>query len=492
MTWFRRKTVEPAARKSASYFFSLGLGRAGLTGAGYDKLATEGYAECVVAFACINRIAAAVASVEPQLFRKNAKTGKLEKLEVGPLLDLIQSPNPAQSGKDFLRHLVCYHQLAGNAYVFGNGIDPTKTKPKPPTELQILNPGKMKIQPGPGLFPLGYEYKPNSNAATVYPVDQIAGRSAILHLKTFNPLNAWYGMSPLEAAALGVDIHNDGQKWNKGLIANGARPSGALTVQGSDGKPSTLSEEQYLRVKEMIDDQFSGSNNAGRPMLLEGGLEWKEMSLNPKDMEFLNGKHSAARDIALAFGVPPQLLGIPGDSTFNNYESAMLSFWTETVLPLLGIVFDSYNRWLTPLFGDDLMLWYDEEGIPALEPRRKERFARVQAAEFLTIDEKRRAVGLEDFPHKLGEALLLSGRGVLLGADGSIVALGTNTNVDSADDPLTDGYTGPKKPAANPAAPVKPAAPNADPLAAEKHRDWLIKNGYTPERAERLTKLAYG
>lgn len=212
------------------------------------------------------------------------------------------------------------------------------------------------------------------------------------------------------------------------------------------------------------------------------------ISMNAKDMDFLKAKDSSARDIGLVFGVPSQLLQIPGDSTFANYEQATLSFWCDTILPLYALFLEGFNRWLTPLFGDDLFLWYDEESIPALEPRRKEKFARIQAAEWMTIDEKRRAGGQDDFPHKLGHALLLSGRGVLLGADGSIVALAINANVDPADDPLTDTYTGPKKPPVNP--PV-PADPNVDPQAA-KHKAWLITQGYTPERAERLTKLAYG
>ena len=143
----------------------------------------------------------------------------------------------------------------------------------------------------------------------------------------------------------------------------------------------------------MIDQQFSGPSNAGRPMLLEGGLEWQEMSLNPKDMDFLEGKHSAARDIALAFGVPPQLIGIPGDSTYANWEQAMLGFWTDTALPLLVLILEGFNRWLVPLYGEDLYLWYDEEMIPALEPRRNEKAARVNAAEYMTINEKRRAMG---------------------------------------------------------------------------------------------------
>jgi HK97 family phage portal protein len=476
MVWpFRRKDAPPASRKSSTFFLSLGGARSGLTGAGYDRLATEGYIECVVAFACINMVAAAVASVEPQIYKKNIGTGKLDKLDTHPLLDLIENPNPAQSGKEFIRHLVSYHRLAGNAYVFGNGIDPTVRKSKPPTELQLLNPGKVKIEPG-AVLPKQYEYKPNPNTTTVFPVDQISGRSAVLHLKTFNPLNAWYGMSPLEAAALGVDIHNDGQKWNKRLIENGARPSGALVVTGADGKGGTLSDEQYQRVKAMIDEQYSGPANAGRPVLLEGGLDWKEMSLNPKDMEFLQGKASAARDIALAFGVPPQLLGIPGDNTYSNYSEAKLALWTDTVLPLLGIVNDGFNRWLAPLYGDDVILWYDEETIPALEPLRKQKSDRINASKTMTINEKRRAMGQDDLPAQIGDAILLDGRGILLGVDGSIVALGINQNVDSSQDPLAGNYTG---------------VPD-DPNAAQKHRAWLMKNGYTEERAERLTKLAYG
>lgn len=471
----RNKADSPVAARKSAYFLGLGLGKAGLTGAGYDKLATEGYAECVVAFACINMLASAVASVEPQVYQKNAKTGKLDKLDAHPLLDLIDNPNPAQSGKEFTRHLVSYHRLSGNAYVWGNGIDPMARKSKPPIELQLFNPGKVKIVQGE-LFPKQYEYKKDQNTTLVFPVDQVTGRSAVMHLKSFNPLNHWYGMSPLEAAALAVDVHNDGQKWNRGLIANGARPSGALVVTGQDGKGGTLSDDQYQRLKEMIDNQFSGPGNTGRPMLLEGGLDWKEMSLNPKDMEFLQGKNSAARDIALSFGVPPMLLGIPGDNTYSNMQEAKLAFWTDTVLPLLGMIQDGFNRWLSPLYGDGVILWYDEETIPALEPLRKAKSDRINASKTMTINEKRRAMGQDDLPAQIGDAILLDGRGILLGLDGSIVALGINQNVDPAQDPLADDYTG-----------VPPPDPNA-----AKHRKWLIGKGYTPERAERLTKLVYG
>ena len=501
MRWnpFRRnKASSPVTGlKSTSFLFGMGAWRGSLTNSNYDLLAGEGYASNAVANACINRVANGVASIDRKLYR-TGKGGKREEIEDHPLLDLLNRPNPAQSGDEFMRALVGYYLIAGNAYLFGNGIFGNGTslggKPKPPAELTLLMPGKLRIEPGSGLFPKYYEYKPSPDKVIQYPVDQITGRSAVLHLKTFNPLSQWYGLAPMLAAAYGIDINNAGQKWNKRLLDNDCRPSGALVVKSQDGKiAQELSDDQYSRLKEMIEAHFSGADNAGRPMLLEGGLEWQQMSMNPKDIDWTKGKDSSALDICMTFGVPPQLLGIPGSQTFANYEMANLSYWTDTVIPLHDWIQDALNRWLVPLYGDDLKLGYDNDSISALEPLRKEKFTRVQAAEFMTIDEKRRAVGMDDFPHKLGKALLLSGRGVLLGEDGSIVALGINANVDSVNDPLTDNYqpAKPGSPQADDQTGVQPPPPNAGDPAA-KHKAWLIANGYTPARAERLTKLVYG
>jgi HK97 family phage portal protein len=474
---FRRKSGPVKGTKSASFLMGLGFTRGNLTNAGYRELADEGYAQNAVANACINRVANSVASINRKLYQKG-KDGKLDEIKSHPLLDLLNRPNPTQSGDEFTRALVSYYLIAGNSYLFGNGIDPAKSKPKPPTEIQLLNPGQVKVEPGDTLFPKYFEYKPAPNKTTQYPVEQVNGRSAVLQLKTFNPINPWYGLSPMLAAAYGIDINNAGQKWNKRLLDNDCRPSGALMVKGADGKTTAeLTDDQYNRLNEMIRDQYTGSDNAGKPLLLEGGLEWVQMSMNPKDIDWSKGKIASALDICMVYGVPPQLIGIPGSQTFANYEQAVLSFWTETVIPLYDWIYDAYNRWLVPLYGDDLVLGYDSDSIDALEPMRKQKFDRVQKAEFMTLDEKRRATGMDSFPHKLGQSLLLTGRGVLLGEDGSIVALGINQNVDSVNDPLTDTYEGPAK--------VPPDAP-------AKHRDWLIKQGYTPERADRLTKLVYG
>jgi len=141
-------------------------------------------------------------------------------------------------------------------------------------------------------------------------------------------------------------------------------------------------------------EQYQGAANAGRPLLLEGGLKWQAMSFSPADMDFIESKHVSAREIALAFGVPPMLLGIPGDNTFANYQEANRALWRQTILPLLDKTADALNGWLTPKFGDGLRLAYDLDAIPALSAEREALWSRIEAASFLTLNEKRRTAGL--------------------------------------------------------------------------------------------------
>jgi HK97 family phage portal protein len=129
-------------------------------------------------------------------------------------------------------------------------------------------------------------------------------------------------------------------------------------------------------------------------MLLDGGLDWKPMGYSPSDMEFQKSKEAAAREIALAFGVPPMLLGIPGDATYANYQEANRAFYRLTVLPLAARVAAAIGRWLSTFSGEAVRLAPDLDQIPALAAERDAQWARVQAADFLSVAEKRRLLGL--------------------------------------------------------------------------------------------------
>jgi HK97 family phage portal protein len=156
----------------------------------------------------------------------------------------------------------------------------------------------------------------------------------------------------------------------------------------------TLTDDQRARLKDEIESYFSGPANAGRPMVLEGGLDWRDMSLTPKDMDWLAGKDVSAREIALAFHVPPQLIGVEGSLTYANFEQARLALYDDAVLPLVEHMTAALNSWLAPRFGDDISVSFDADGIEALAPRRDKVWQRLAACDFMTVNEKRRALGL--------------------------------------------------------------------------------------------------
>ena len=377
-----RKSVYPVSPRTNAYIHT--PGRPVWMGRDYARFADEAYIKNVIAHRAIGTISQGAASVSWKLFRSGA--ARLEHIKQHPLIDLLLSPNPVQSAGEFFESLYAYRLISGNAYILSVG-----PKSAAPRELHLLRPDRIAVIAGEGLLPQGYRHSVGDRY-TDYNVDRLSGRSRVLHLKNFHPLNDWYGLSPIEAAAYSIDQHNQAGAWNQSMLQNGARPSGALVVTEND-RGGNLSEEQYTRLKAQVDEQFSGPANAGRPLLLEGGLDWREMSLTPKDMDFINAKHSSARDIALAFGVPPQLLGIPGDNTYSNLAEARLALWEQTIMPLVQNVTDALNQWLCPLFGNGLSLVLDNDSVSALSPRREAAWARVQNADFLTEDEKRAAVG---------------------------------------------------------------------------------------------------
>ena len=365
-----------ASRTAKVLAFESG-GRARWTPRDYAGLAREGYLTNAIVHRAVRLIAENAAACSYLLYE-----GAMER-DQHPLLQLLTRPNPRQDGASFFETLYAHMLLAGNAYIEGVALDDSVR------ELYALRPDRMKVVPGGDGWPEAYEYSVGGRSVRF---DQTSSRvPPILHVTFFHPLDDHYGLAPIEAAAIALDTHNSAAKWNKSLLDNAARPSGALVYSGPEG--AVLSDSQFERLKRELEGTYQGAVNAGRPLLLEGGLDWKAMSLTPKDMDFLDAKNAAAREIALAFGVPPMLLGIPGDNTYANFQEANRALWRQTILPLASRVGSSLAQWLSPQFGAELRIAIDTDRIDALASDRAALWDRVAAAPFLTLNEKREATG---------------------------------------------------------------------------------------------------
>ncbi|MGI6245161.1 MAG: phage portal protein [Pseudochelatococcus sp.] len=367
---------ERKASRTAALFAVSGPGRPVWTPRDYHALAREGFQRNAVVHRCVRLIAEAAASV-PLLLREGRR-----EFDTHPLLALLARPNPREAGAAFLEAVFGHLLVAGNAYVEAVALDGA------PRELYALRPDRMQVVPGPDGWAAAYDYRAGGNAVRFRQEGEVP---PILHLRLFHPADDHYGLSPMEAAAMALDIHNASAGWNKALLDNAARPSGALIYAGTDG--GNLTDAQFERLKAELEAQFQGAANAGRPLLLEGGLDWRQLSLTPAEMDFAEAQAAAAREIALAFGVPPLMLGLPGDSTYANYAEANRAFWRQTVIPLVRRTAQALAQWLSPAYGATLALEPDLDGIEALAGEREALWRRITAADFLTVDEKREAVG---------------------------------------------------------------------------------------------------
>ncbi|MEM0899588.1 MAG: phage portal protein [Pseudomonadota bacterium] len=371
--------AQKSAPLSASLIALQAIAEPQWTGNSYAALASHGYMRNPIVHRSVRLIAENVASIPWTI------TDGVTEYSDHAVIELLKRPAPMQDGRSFMETLVGHLLLAGNAFAeIQNGIGNRRA-------MFALRPDRVKAVTDDAGWTVGYHYEVEGKKRAIAMSEDPRGAQPLLHVATFHPLSDQEGFGPLGAAAMALDIHNAAARWNKSLLDNAARPSGALVY--APGDHSNLSEEQFERLKKELEEGYSGAINAGKPMVLEGGLDWKAMALTPKDMDFIEAKNTASREIALAFGVPPMLLGIPGDNTYSNYQEANRAFFRLTVLPLAKRLADAFANWLSPHFSTDLKFSCNLDEVPGLAAEREALWKRVEAASFLTEDEKRVAVG---------------------------------------------------------------------------------------------------
>ena len=366
MKWFGRKSARDGARPA--------LARGSITSLGdwprsYEAQVREGYCHNPVAQRAVKLVSEGVGSAP------------LEASD--PALAALAT---ARSGGQVLIETVAAQLLLhGNAWV--QILTDSEGQVR---ELFALRPERVTVEADAGGWPVAYRYRVGEHVSRLAAEDA-AGRAAVVHLKAFNPVDDHYGLGCLGAAAGAIAIHNAATRWNKALLDNAARPSGALVYDVSDG--GVLSPDQFARVKSELEAGFAGAANAGRPMLLEGGLKWQAMSMTPADMDFVGLKAAAAREIALAFGVPPMLMGLPGDTAFANYREANRALWRLAILPIADTILAGLSQALKGWF-PEAGLAVDLDRVGALSEDRERLWQQVSGADFLNDDEKRAMLGL--------------------------------------------------------------------------------------------------
>jgi HK97 family phage portal protein len=354
-----------------------------------DQASVDSYKTNSIVHRCVSLIATSASHIPWNIYRNSGDYRTI--LPKHPAHKLLKRPHPEQSGAAFFTENISTLLLYGNSYVLSASNNA-------PSELYNLHPSMVEHVMSEQQL-VAYKYC-KVGKRKIFPIDPISRMSHILHLMNYNPSDQQKGLSALSAAAKSINLHAKIMDWNKSLLKNAIRPSGALVFQDGNGY---LTDEQFERLQQQFYENFSGSSNSGKPLILEGGLKWQETNNAERFEKFIELKDSSARDIAIAFNVPPQLLGINGDNTYSNMQEARMALWEENIIPLLDKYSDALSIWLSHWYNEELIVDFDRESISVLTERRENLWSKIASASFMTINEKRSFVGMG--PIEGGETL---------------------------------------------------------------------------------------
>jgi HK97 family phage portal protein len=312
----------------------------------------EGYRSSKTVFRVVGHIARAGAGIKWKLYTDESKKREITDSN-NDLLKLWKRPSPRVAGSQFREAMIAYYCMTGNNYLLG--INANQNPAAKFDELYNLRPDLIKIKADDN-GPLYYEFG-NFTPPRRY-LDAF-----VMHNKLFAGNDDIYGMSPIEVAAMLIDVQKAGQKWNLGLLNNMARPGGAWVTD------ALLDDTSYKGLKEEIRKKFAGPRNAGETAILHGGVKWQSMSMSPMELDWLESDTKSDRDIAgIFFNFPTFLLGL-ADATFDNQDAAKRFLYTDIVFPVLDMFEDSLNMWLTPRYGG--YLGYDKDDVETIADQIK-------------------------------------------------------------------------------------------------------------------------
>ena len=319
--------------------------------------------------------------LKAKLLRKHT----LEVVEHTALGKLLERPNPAQSWAVFLEELIGFGKLTGNRYIYG--ISPENGENKN-IYYQLYNlPAHLIEIKSDGIF------KPVSKYTMMYNNNKYNLTSdEVLHIADFNPDYSndgshLYGQSPIQAGMRVLTTSNEAVETNLKFLHNQSA-RGMLTPDDDQLTPT-----QAQQMKDAFRRNFQGTKSANDVMITGKKFSWINFGLSTSDLQLLESYNATIKDLCNIFGVPVQLLNNTESTTYDNYRTARKVLFTNAVIPELNKIRDELNRWLVPMFGEDLYFDFDYSAVPELMPEQEKLVDTLSKSFWLTANEKRQAQG---------------------------------------------------------------------------------------------------
>ena len=341
------------------------------------------YQKSLYVFACVRKIAQKTASIDFELNKIKNTSGDKEEVFVHPALDLLYRPNPFQTKTEFYEKYMINKLLTGESFVL-------KVRSAGPgsevVELWNLRPDYMKIlidASDPRLIK-GYEFNKTDGSKVVFDADDI------IHDAYPSPLDEFGGMSALQPARVRIETEQFASEYQANFFKNNARPDFILQTDGKIGG------DQKDEMRDSIDKRHKGTKNAGKYMLLEGGLKYQQVSISQREMDYIEGMKFTRDDILVAFHVPKPIIAITEDVNYANANTAMEIFLNETIQPEIARLCEKLNEHLIYTeYGANFYVDYDKNFLPENEKEKAEIDQILVGSGIKLLNEAREERGME-------------------------------------------------------------------------------------------------
>ena len=341
----------------------------------YNSQISAGYADNPYVMRCIDLLGNAIASLDPIAYDSEGN-----EVQVPQLRRLFHRPNPLESWREFAYERVADINLNGNLFALPivtiRGVDEVWGIPPNHVDAEetsdLMHPVRMwRISNGTGVI--------------------LVDPSRMIHAHKKLSVDSIMGISPLSAAARSITQQTESRKWNLSLMRNGAKPS--LVIQN----PNPMGQAQFRDFVARLNASHTGSK-AGSTMVLTDGMTISTAGFNARDMDYSQGVTTSGREIAIALGVPPELVGDSANKTYANAQEANREFALHTVVPQADRFFGALSMRICPHYPDVAYIGYDRSQIDGLRGDEATMLTALESCSFLTVNEKRQRLGFEPVP----------------------------------------------------------------------------------------------
>ena len=318
-----------------------------MTGGAWSKTKMlQQYEKSLYVYACVSKIAEKVASIDFDLYQILNSKGDTKEVFGHEVLDLLYKPNEFQTKSEFIEITMINLNLAGDAFWFK-----VRDERGHIVELWNLRPDFVKIVKDPEKFIKAYIFRKQDGS------EEVMNPEDIVHFKSASPLDVYYGVSPVESASVRIDTESYASQYQRDFFLNNGRPDGIIkSVSGYK-----LSPEQKQDIAKEFENKHRGVGKNSKIAIMQGQLEYQQVSINQREMDYIESMKFTRDDILVAFGVPKAIVSITDDVNRANAETSMRIFLSEVINPQTKRLVEKTNQELIiPDYGENLFLTYED------------------------------------------------------------------------------------------------------------------------------------